>query len=134
MLTTFSPAIPLTQFRADIECPSPGVARVTVIGEIDLLSAAALRIRLLVVLFALRPRRIEVDLAGVTFMDCTGLTSLIVASNLAARAGCQLRITSPQPIVRRILDLTGLFDVLAAGFDQVPSGAAAVAAGIRVTA
>lgn len=132
MYTTFVPVTPSTQLRIDAGCPSPGTTRVAVTGEIDLSTAGMLRARLLSVLSALRPHRIEIDLAGVTFMDCSGLTVLIVTGNVAARTGGRLRITNPQPLVRRVLDLTGLLDVLTAEFDQAPPAAAAAAAPLSV--
>jgi len=131
MFTTFAPT-PSAQLRIDTSCPSPGTARVTVLGEIDLSNSDVLRAGLLSVLSALYPRHIEVDLAGVTFMDCSGLTALIVAGNVAARTGCRLRITNPQPIVRRILDLTGLLGALTAGFDQASPATAAATASVDV--
>jgi anti-anti-sigma factor len=136
MFTTFSPVTPLTQLSIDTRCPSPGTARVAVAGEIDLSTADLLRARLLTVLSALRPQRLEVDLAAVTFLDCSGITVLVVAGNIAARTGCQLRITNPQPIVRRVLDLTGLLGVLTADFEQAPlvATAAAVSAPVGILA
>jgi len=125
MFTTVSPVTPLTQLRIDARCPAPGTVQVAVIGEVDLSTSDLLRVRLLTVLSALRPHRIEVDLAGVTFLDCSGLTVLVVLGQAAARLGCRLRITNPQPIVRRVLDLTGLLNVLTAGFDQAPPVATA---------
>lgn len=120
MFTTFSSLTPSPQLRIDTSCPSPGTARVAVIGEIDLSTADLLTARLLNVLSALHPDRILVDLGGTTFMDCGGLTVLIVTGKVAARTGCQLRVANPQPIVRQILNLTGLLGVLTAGFDQLP--------------
>ena len=134
MITTFAPMTPSTQLCIDTSCPSPGTARLAVIGEIDLSTTDLLRARLLNVLSALHPQRIEVDLAGVPFMDCGGLTVLIVAGNAAARAGCQLRITNPQRLVRRILDLTGLLGVLTAEFDQAPPVATAAATSVGILA
>jgi anti-anti-sigma factor len=125
MFTTSSPVTPPAQLRIDTSCPSPGTVRIAVIGEIDLSTTDMLRAGLLNALSAQRPLRIEVDLARVTFMDCAGLTVLLVAGNVAARTGCQLRITNPQPIVRRVLDLTGLLGVLTGGFDQAPLAATA---------
>jgi anti-anti-sigma factor len=120
MFTTLSPVTPLAQLRIDASCPSPGTVRVAVVGEIDLSTVDVLHAGLLGVLSAQLPHRIEVDLARVTFMDCGALTVLVVVGTAAARTGCQLRITNPQPIVRRVLDLTGLLDVLTARFDQTP--------------
>ena len=138
MFTTFSPVTPSAQLRIDTSCSAPGTAVVAVVGEIDLSSCDVLRVRLLNVLSALRPHRIEVDLARVTFLDCGGITVLVVAGNLAARTGCELRITNPQHIVRRVLEVTGLLGVLTAGFDRVPPVATAAdvtaSAGILIAA
>ena len=120
MFTTFSPVIPSAQLRIDTDDVRSGTVRIAVVGEIDLSTSDVLRAGLLEVLSARRPDRIEVDLAGVTFLGCGGVTVLVVVGNAAARIGCQLRITNPRPIVRRVLDLTGLLGVLTAGFDQAP--------------
>jgi anti-anti-sigma factor len=120
MSTTLSSSPPTVPPRIDANCPEQGTVRVAVTGEIDLSTADLLRAALLGVLAAQRPRRIEVDLAEVTFLDCGGVTVLVVVGNAAARTGCQLRITNPQPIVRRVLDLTGLLDTLTARFARIP--------------
>src|SRR5690348_8086038 len=120
MSTTSSPVTPLVQLRIDTSCLSPAFVRVAVVGEIDLATAGVLHDGLHSVLSAQLPHRIEIDLAGVSFMDCTGLTVLVVTRDAALRTGCQLRITNPQPIVRRVLELTGLLGVFAATFDRAP--------------
>jgi anti-anti-sigma regulatory factor len=66
------------------------------------------------------PHGVEIDLAGVTFMDCTGLGVLVAARQAVLRTGGHLRVTNPQPIVRSVLELTGLLGVLTAAFDQAP--------------
>ncbi|GID90655.1 STAS domain-containing protein [Amorphoplanes digitatis] len=118
MFTPLSSLTPSAQLCIDTRNVRPGTVRVAVAGEIDLSTAGALHAGLLAVLSAQLPERIEVDLAKVTFMDCAGLAVLVAAGKTAARTGCQLRITNPQPIVRRVLDLTGLLDILTARFDQ----------------
>ena len=120
MITTFTPVTPSTPLGIDASCPSPGTVRVAVAGEIDLSNSDLLNVRLLNILSTLHPHRIEVDLAGVTFLDCSGLTVLVSLGQAATHTGCRLRITNPQPLVRRLLDLTGLLDALTAGFDQAP--------------
>ena len=125
MFTTISPVTSSAQLDIDARCPSPGTVRVAVVGEIDISNSDLLRVRLLNVLSALHPYRIEVDLAGVTFLDCRGVTVLVALSQAAARTGCRLWITNPQPIVRRVLDLTGLLDALTADVDQAPMVATA---------
>jgi len=117
MATTRSAVAPSAQLRIDTFSPAPGTVRVAVVGEIDLANTDVLQARLLGVLSAKLPDRVEVDLAGVTFLDCGGLTVLVVVGKAAACTGCQLRITNPQSIVHRVLGLTGLLGVLTARFD-----------------
>lgn len=124
MSTTFSPASPVARLCIDTSCPSPSVVRVAVAGQIDLATVGELHDGLRPVLSAPLPRFIDVDLAGVTFMDCTGLSVLATARNAAVRNGRQLQVTNPQPIVRRILDLSGLLGVLTATFAIEPTPAA----------
>jgi anti-anti-sigma factor len=118
MCTTFPPLTTSAQLSIHTSNVMPGTVRVAVAGEIDLSTADVLHAGLLAVLSAQLPERIDIDLAKVTFMDCGGLTVLVAVGKAAARTGCRLRITNPQPIVRRVLDLTGLLDVLTARFDQ----------------
>jgi len=47
------------------------------------------------------------DLAGVTFLDCTGIRALSIAARLAP-GGCPVIIRSLSPIARRIVELLGL--------------------------
>jgi anti-sigma B factor antagonist len=54
------------------------------------------------------------DLSEVTFIDSTGLNSLVRLRNAAIKRGTRLALVSPSPWVTRILDLTslaGLFEV-----------------------
>ena len=54
---------------------------------------------------------IVVDLGEVTFLDSTGLSVLIAALKRCQSAGGSMRLVSPQPNVRRVLEVTGLTDV-----------------------
>lgn len=107
MSHTYSPVTPSEQLGLATSCPAPGTVRVAVAGEIDLSTTGVLHAGLLAALSAQLPERLEVDLAAVTFMDCGGITVLVAVGRAAARTGCRLRIANPQPIVRRVLDLTG---------------------------
>lgn len=94
---------------------SAAVVRVTVAGEVDMSTTGSLLDVLIRTQPMARPGHIAVDLGGVTFLDCGGLTALLVAREAAARADCSLLIVDPRPAVRRVLILTGLLDVLTAG-------------------
>ena len=121
MSTALSPVTALTQLYLDTNCPAPSTVRVAVVGEVDLATAHLLRDRLLGVLREHAPAVLDVDLAGVTFLDCTGVSALVAVRNAATRSGRQVRVTHPQPIVRRVLDVTGLLSVLTAPIDQLPT-------------
>ena len=55
--------------------------------------------------------RVVLDLAGVTFVDSSGLGALIVARNSAREGRGSLSLVSPPPVVRRLLGSTRLHDV-----------------------
>jgi anti-anti-sigma factor len=79
---------------------------VTVRGELDIATVPLL----VTVLGTVRdrlPPRVELDLSGVTFVDCYALETL-VASQSELPAGRRLRLRDPSPIVTRVLTLTGL--------------------------
>ena len=54
-----------------------------------------------------RTERFVLDLAGVTFLDCTGLRALAIATGFAP-GSCPVIMRSPSPVVRRILTLLDL--------------------------
>jgi anti-anti-sigma factor len=119
MSTTLSPVTALAQLHLHTSYPSPSTARVTVIGEIDMATASALSDRLLDVLQEQTPAVLDVDLAGVTFLDCTGISAIVAVRKAAVRAGRGMRISNPQPVVRRVLDVTGLLGVFTAPFTKL---------------
>jgi anti-anti-sigma factor len=108
----------LTQLHLDTTCPSPSTVRVAVTGEVDMATATVLRDRLLDVLDGQSPSVLEVDLAGVTFLDCAGLGALVAVCKAAVRTGRQMRVTHPQPFVREVLAVTGLLTLLATAIDE----------------
>lgn len=101
-----------TDLRVTSRWLSPSVLQVAVAGELDLATVGELQASLCNVMSSALPRCIDVDLAEVRFMDCSGLSVLVSAKLSAARAGCRLHISRPQPLVRRILELTGLLGML----------------------
>jgi anti-anti-sigma factor len=56
--------------------------------------------------------RLIVDLRDVDFLDSTGLSVFVRAHRRLREAGGALVLRSPSPRVRRVLDLTGLAQVL----------------------
>jgi anti-anti-sigma factor len=85
-------------------------------GDLDLETAGALRDLMLGVVHA--SGRVELDLAEVPFMDSSGLHVLAeVARTLQPIHGC-LVVSRPSPAVLRLLQMTGLEQVLDVRLDE----------------
>ncbi len=82
-----------------------GEAVVSVSGELDIATGEELRDRLSQVLA--HHGDVVVDLAGVTFLDCSGLRALLAVRQQAARAHARLRLRAVPAAVDRILRVTG---------------------------
>lgn len=52
------------------------------------------------------------DVAGLEFLDCSGLDVILQAAHRCARAGGSLVLRSPQRAVRRLLELSGATEEL----------------------
>lgn len=57
-------------------------------------------------------RQVVVDLAGLRFLGCAGLTMFVRAHTRAREEGTEVLFTRPTPMTSRILGLTGLDLVL----------------------
>ena len=56
----------------------------------------------------------EVDVSGVSFMDCAGLRALLATRRRAELRGGFMRLIAVSRAVRRIMELTGTHEALAA--------------------
>jgi anti-anti-sigma factor len=88
--------------------PTPAAARAAVVGDVDLATEATLRELLLGVMGDRTCVFLEVDLAGVGFLDCAGIGALVAVRNVTVHEGRTMHISRPRPNVARLLDLTGL--------------------------
>jgi anti-anti-sigma factor len=82
-------------------------------GEIDLSSAHLVDVAVTDALRSHRPRHVDVDLAGVRFLDASGIRTLLECRSRAIDAGCQLAVTNPPPMTYRVFELTGVLAPLA---------------------
>jgi anti-sigma B factor antagonist len=80
-------------------------------GELSLADASALERRLEQVLTT-SATTIVVDLAGVEFIDSTGLSVLVRAQQQASERGIELGVANPNAQAARLLSLTGLAERL----------------------
>ena len=87
------------------------LVRIMLDGELDVASAPALDA-------SVRPLAeaggtdLVVDLAGLQFCDCAGLTLFLRWQSLTAVTDGSLSLTKPARIVRRLLTITGTLDLL----------------------
>lgn len=77
-------------------------------GELDAANQDRLRCAIRIVLDHHRPQVLVLDLSALGFADCAGLSAIIWAHQHLARQGHELVLTGIQPLVRRLLNLTGL--------------------------
>jgi len=88
----------------------PGHVVVVPRGELDV--TGAMRFARALPVAAASGSRVIVDLAGLAFMDCRGLSALVSAVGQARRAGGDLVLAAPQQPVARLLSLIGLTGLL----------------------
>jgi len=95
------------------ESPAERHYRIVIDGELDLRSAVDLRAEISAMLDERPPPTdVELDLAGVTFMDSLGLGTLVVGHRICAQLGVRYRVSNPSPFVDRLLEVSGLRDWL----------------------
>ena len=105
-----------SELAGGLETPSldisiqPGPV-VTISGEIDIQSGPQLRDQLLRIMWRYGTR-LDLDLTGVTFIDCVGINALLAARRRVQWEGGWLRVIRASPSVQRVLALTRLQDVL----------------------
>lgn len=76
-------------------------------GELDLTSAGQLSAAIDAAL-ASHPDRLVLDASGLSFMDSSGIVLLVSATQRVQ----EVQVRDPSPIVRRLIELTGLTKVL----------------------
>jgi anti-sigma B factor antagonist len=103
---------------------SDGHGVVVLRGELDVADAASVAAALAAV--AVRERTVIVDLAGLEFIDSSGVAALVLARVRARRAGGDLLLASPQDQVLRLLTVTRLAEVFSvhASVDESAASAA----------
>jgi anti-anti-sigma factor len=84
---------------------------ISLAGELDLANAELVERELLRV-EATDVRRIVLDLAGLTFLDSSGIRMLIAAAGRAAADGGRMTIRRPSERVQRVLRIAGVLDRL----------------------
>ncbi len=97
-------------FRCTLRESGRDAAWVRVTGELDTATAPYLEKTLRQA--ELRAKRVVLDLRELTFIDCTGIHSVVAASNRARQADGQLVLVRGPSHVDRVFTLTGTSDAL----------------------
>jgi anti-sigma B factor antagonist len=107
----------------DLSTRGDGRAVVVLRGELDVADAASVAAALVAV--AARELAVIVDLAGLEFIDSSGVAALVLVRKQARRAGGDLLLAAPQDQVLRILAVTRLAGVFSvhASVEQAASSA-----------
>jgi anti-sigma B factor antagonist len=95
--------------RVEIErdSDSSGAPVIAVSGELDISNAGELE-EAITAVAATEPKRLVFDLARLRFIDSAGIAVLLRAT----RAAADVSLRDPSPAVRKLVELTGLADVL----------------------
>ncbi|HEY6415157.1 MAG TPA: STAS domain-containing protein [Acidimicrobiales bacterium] len=97
-----------------IEAKDDGVeATIVLVGDFDLTGTEPFWVTVEEVL-APRPESVVLEARGLTFIDSSGLMALMRARDAATEAGVAFRIDEPSPALRRIVEISGLDDLLPA--------------------
>jgi anti-sigma B factor antagonist len=100
-----TPHIDSTYLARDVLC-------VAVVGDIDIASADSLDEALGAALGAGGITRVMVDMQRTTFLDSAGIRTLLASRQKADELDIVFRIMNSPPIVRRVLELTGVYELL----------------------
>lgn len=85
----------------------------SIFGDIDHHNAFSIRSKIDTALLVEKPGTLTLNLAGVSFMDSSGLGLILGRLNKAEEVGCVLTIENPSPQIRKILDLAGIDRLIA---------------------
>ncbi|MER5567253.1 STAS domain-containing protein [Streptomyces goshikiensis] len=90
-------------FHVTVRHVGPGVYEVSVAGELDVATAPELRTALGQAMAGCR--QVTIDLAGLEFCDCCGMSTLLHAARTAKAEGSEIRLRAVPHTLARLLRL-----------------------------
>jgi anti-anti-sigma factor len=84
-------------------------------GELDMATAPALREAISEGVREAQPAKVVIDLTELSFIDCTGIGTLVDAHNEARGAGRSVVVANPGGWIRKVLDLTSTTYLVGSG-------------------
>ena len=91
--------------------PGP-TTTITLVGELDPATAPQLDAAVDQVLQREGLERVVLDLAGLTFLDSSGLRVFVTAREALSTRGAELVLSRPSANTQRLLDITGLGEII----------------------
>jgi len=92
--------------------PADGQAELTLVGELDNLSAPVLR-QVLAGIDSGGGHDVTIDMDELRFVDSSGINELVTAWRRSRQQGGTLTVRNATEAVRRLLEMTGVADMLA---------------------
>jgi anti-anti-sigma factor len=99
-----------TPFQCEV-VPDGDVVHVRPFGELDMATAPQVAVPLGEISTD-GHRKVVVDLAGLTFVDSSGMRVLVEAHRLASEHGIEFAVLPGPPAVQRAFEVAGLTDLL----------------------
>lgn len=93
-----------SEFAVRIDATPPGVAVVSVLGELDM--ATCPHVEEAISSASSAGSRVIVDLTGCTFLDSSGVRVLVAAQRDATTAGRVVELVAADPNILRVLEIT----------------------------
>jgi anti-sigma B factor antagonist len=81
-------------------------------GEVDYATALELRAAMSATLSTGTVDTIIVDLSGVTFLDSTGVGTLVVSARICAEVKVAFRVANANPFIAKLLTVVGVAEML----------------------
>ncbi|GAA1029491.1 hypothetical protein GCM10009557_18150 [Virgisporangium ochraceum] len=111
MLTSPSRSSDAPLVLTDVVSDPSGV-RALFAGEVDMSTSPAFTAAITDVLHSHPGQRVSVDLAGIRFLDSSGIRALLLCQRQARDRGGELVVVDARPGVLRVLEITGVLGLL----------------------
>jgi anti-anti-sigma factor len=93
--------------KMNVEELAGGIKKVGLVGRLDIEGAQSID-QPFSIATTTSAAQIAVDLSGVSFIASIGVRTLLTAARALARRGGKMVIFGPQPMVRKVLETTGV--------------------------
>jgi anti-sigma B factor antagonist len=104
--------------QLDSELLDGDILKITLDGRLDVEGTQAIDLKF-TALTATKRAGILVDMTGVSFLASIGIRTLLTSAKVASNRGGKLVLVNPQPMVRDVLDRSGVSSLVPVYPDQV---------------